>query len=262
MVSGKYKITMKYIVLGSKGFIGKNIFNVLMKHNLNVIGLSRDEFDITNINDFKKTDFSNAILIDAIAHIDGNSEKIHQTNVVALKNFIEYLNANCHNFKYVYLSTVSTKFPEFISESDYVLSKFYAEDYIKNHVAKYQIIRLIFPFGRGENSNRLISRLIGKVKNHEKLIINNINLNLTPIQYFNDNIVKIIHSDKTELNFTDGLVYNLRDIVDCIYTILNIEKNYVFNSQTSKDVVIVNNAVVSDLEYIRKHIQGLVENDE
>lgn len=219
---------MKYIVLGNNGFIGNHIYNVLKNNNLEVIGLSRNDFDITNESDYIKFDFSNSTIIDCIASID-NAEKNFEVNVTGLSSFIDYLKKSNFNFNYIYLSTTSTQIEEQVSTNSYIKSKLLGEEYIKKNVLNYKIIRLIFPFGKGENPDRLISRLTQRIKNNEMLYIDNVTLNLTPIDYLTNNILNLLSNKSTEINFTDGKVYKLKDIVDCLYEILHQKPNYIYN---------------------------------
>lgn len=230
MVQGKYKIIMKYIVLGNHGFIGKNIFNVLKKSNYDVLGLSRDSFDITDSNDYKKYDFSNCIIIDCIASIDDIKNNF-KVNVDSLSNFINYLNQYAKSFKYIYFSTTSTQIDNQVLENSYVKSKYLAEEFIRQHLTDYKIIRLIFPFGIGENPNRLISRLSKKIKNKEQLKISNVTLNLTPIEFLKDKFLSLINDNQFEINFTDGKVYQLIDIVRLLYIKLNKAENYIIDDK-------------------------------
>jgi len=221
---------MKYIVLGNNGFIGKNIFTMLKKSNCSVLGLSRNTFDITDNNDYKKYDFSNSIIIDCIASID-DIQNNFKVNVDSLSNFINYLNEYAKSFKYIYFSTTSTQLDNQVIENSYVKSKYLAEELIRQHLTDYKIIRLIFPFGMGENSNRLISRLSKKIKNKEQLKISNVTLNLTPIEFLKVEFLSLINDNKFEINFTDGKVYQLIDIVRLLYIKLNMAENYVVDDK-------------------------------
>lgn len=249
---------MTYIVLGSNGFIGSNIFNTLKKNNLEVLGLSKQDFNMQNRSDYAKFDFSNSIIIDCIASID-DKNAVFEVNVNGLKYFIDYLNLNHNNFKYIYFSTTSTQISEQVEQNDYVKSKFLAENYIKENVLDYKIIRLIFPFGKGENKNRLISRFINKIQNGEKLEIDNVSLNLTPISYLNDNFLDTVKNEFKDINFTDGKVYELKDVVDCIYKLLNIDKNYKFNEEKYVQLEIENTVEVSNYATIKKNIKDSYE---
>lgn len=249
---------MKYFILGSNGFIGSNILKTLKKLNLNVVGLDRKKFDITDENCYKNFEFSNSIIIDAIASIDSNSDEIFKVNVDGVKKFSSYLNLNCKDFKYIYISTTSTQIKDQVENNDYIKSKFLAETYIKDKLNNYQIIRLIFPFGKGEKPNRLISRLISRIKQNEQLIIDNVTLNLTPIEFFNKSIITLIKSSEREINFTDGKVYRLKDIVDYIYKELKNKTKYIYNKDNKVKLNINDNTLISRIIELEDYIEEML----
>lgn len=224
---------MRYIILGSKGFIGSNIFNILKINNFDVIGLSRSDFDITDETCYNKIDFSNTTIVDCIASIDDNTNNF-DVNVKGLSSFINYLSKLKLKFNYIYFSTTSTQIKEQVKSSTYIESKLLAEKYIKENVPSYKIIRLIFPFGRGESSNRLFSKLIQKMKDNEKILISDVSLNLTPIKLLEKEFINLLNNEQKEINFTDGKVYKLLDIVHVLFSLLKINKNYELNNEKVK----------------------------
>lgn len=250
---------MKYFVLGSNGFIGSNISKTLKQLNLNVVELNKEKFDIANKNDYIKYDFSNSIIIDSIASIDSNKSELFRVNVDGLKMFIDYLNLNCKGFKYIYISTTSTQIKEQVGSSEYVKSKFLAEKYIQENLNDYKIIRLIFPFGKGEKPNRLISRLISKIKQNEQLLIGNVTLNLTPIDLFNESIIDLISSNDKEINFTDGKVYRLKEIVEYLYELLKLEPKFSFDENNIVKLELIRNEIVKDYSNIKNKLKDCYE---
>jgi len=221
---------MKYVVLGKNSFVGKHLYQTLKETNKKVVSLDKNDFDITNYSTYNKYDFSNSIIIDCIASIDSDEQTIYKTNYLGLKQFITYLNSKKYNFKYIYFSTTSTQIEKEQKKTSYIASKLLAEEYISSNVYDYQIIRLTFPFGKGENKNRFISKLISKIKLNQKITINNVIMNLTPISFLQENFINLLESTKKEINFTDGKVYHIKDIVESLYKLLKIEPNYTYNN--------------------------------
>lgn len=226
---------MKYYILGGDGFVAKNIYLTLMSNECDVELLKRDDFDLTNEENYSKFNFSNTTIIDCISKIDGDKDMIFQTNFYSLQKFINYLNVNCANYKYIYFSTFSTQLSQEMELNPYIHSKMLAEDFIEKNISHYKIIRLIFPFGKGENKNRLLSKLIHKIKNDEKIVINNTHLNLTPIALLRENFLHLLADKEKDVNFSDGKVYSLKHIVDNLFGLLKKKPNYVY-----KDNVVIN----------------------
>lgn len=243
---------MKYYILGSNGFIGSNLYFAFEKNGLNVIALDRNNFDITKKDDYKRIDFSNSTIIDTIASIDDSEDEIFKVNVNGLKNFINYLKNNCKNYRYVYFSTASVSDKEMICNNHYVKSKHEAEKLIRKNILNYQIVRLVFPFGRGEKKTRLISRLIEQIRKGEQLAFSEVTLNLTPIEYITTNISMLLKSEQKEIILTDGSIYKLKEIVDFLYAAMQLPKNYTYDREKIVKHVFVSN--VRGFAPIKKNI--------
>lgn len=250
---------MKYFVLGASGFIGNNLYNTLKNNKLDVIALNKEQFNITDENTYVKYNFSNSIIIDTIVNVDGNSEEIYNVNLEGIKRFISHLNENHTNFKYVYLSSTSTKIKQQIVTNTYINSKFQAEEFIINNLKDYIIIRLTFPFGKKENPNRLISRLIKQIRDDEKINIDNVTLNLTPVQDLNSNFLKLTKLNNQIINFSDGNVYELKKIIDKIYELMKKEENYTFNQEKRIKLEIINNGATPNYNIIKNKIKETYE---
>lgn len=231
MVQGKHKV--KYYILGGNGFVGKNIYLSLISNKCDAEILKKDDFDLTNEENYSKFNFSNSSIIDCISKIDGDKDIVFQTNFYGLQKFINYLNTKCTNYKYIYFSTFSTQLSKEIELNPYIHSKMLAEEFIEKNIKDYKIIRLIFPFGKGENKNRLLSKLIHKIKNDEKIVINNTYLNLTPIALLRDNFLQLLSDKEKDINFSDGKVYSLKHIVDNLFRLLGKEPNYEYKDNTT-----------------------------
>jgi hypothetical protein len=59
----------------------------------------------------------------------------------------------------------------------------------------------------------------------------------------------LIESDSDEINFADGIVYNLKDILECIFKVFNIRVKYTYNKDLKEKLQIENksNANSNDL---------------
>jgi len=216
---------MKYYILGVNGFVGRNVYKALCG-KCNVVGLSRELFDITNHKDFVRYDFEKSIIIDCIVNIDGGENQTLEINYKGIYNFITLLNNKKTEYKYIYFSTLTTLSKLHIEKSHYVKSKHMAEEYIKKNCNEYNIIRLSFPFGFGEKENRLISKLTKKVVLSEEIILKNILLHLTSIQYLKKKVYDLLNQQSREINFVGENPIKLVDIVKIIEKEINIKSKY------------------------------------
>ena len=177
--------------------MGKHIAKGLKTCCDKIVTLSRAEFQFGNLADYSKYSFSNSIIVDCISRIDGSEVEVYDNNFVKLAGFIDFLKNQHQDFVYVYFSTLSTSDEKVKEQNHYVRSKADAENYIEKNIKEYRIIQLSFPFGKGESSQRLISRLINKIKNNEKLVINDFSLSLMPINQLEiDSCELILGSEK------------------------------------------------------------------
>lgn len=231
---------MRLIVLGINGFIGRNVFNFISmaSPSYNVLGFDRSVIDFTKPETFSNySPLSEDIIIDCIAKIDGDEQEVNAVNYSGFSRFIEYLKNFDVAYRYVYFSTYSTCIPEIVNSNAYVKSKHLAEAFLKGNIITHKIIRLIFPFGRGENSNRLISRLIGKVKSGEKISVDKLKLNLTPMTAFLNDFWRMIDHPEQEINYSNNIETFLPDIVTFIQESLGMEKALVINDKELRIVV-------------------------
>jgi len=231
---------MRYVVLGKNGFIGRNIFDYLLARvgPRSVIGFDRKAVDFTKPSTFNHyAPEANDIIIDCIARIDGNEQEVNEVNYAGFSRFIEYVKGTSVDFRYVYFSAYSTCIPEIVNSNHYIKSKYNAEKYLTDNVKDFKIIRLLFPFGKGESKNRLISRLIGKIKSGETISIDRLTLNLTPITMFKEDLNRLINIPGTELNYSNNIETYLPDVVNYMQEQMGIDRPVHITDKEFKIVV-------------------------
>jgi len=206
---------MEYIILGAKGFLGNYLHSYFKKSNkIKFRLLYKPLFNICDSTTYSQLLLKKKLLIfDTINVNNGDKYDIENVNVRAQKHFIDWLNTNNIDYHYIYFSTLSTlKISEHLS-NDYIVSKYKGENYVKKKCKAYTIIRLSFLFGTGENKNRLFSRIINNLKSGQDITIDDVCLNLTPVK----ELKNILNNDEflkyREINFIDGVHYNLQELV-------------------------------------------------
>jgi dTDP-4-dehydrorhamnose reductase len=218
---------MRIVVLGSGGFVGRYIVTVFKEQKKNYLALTRNEVDFLDENSFPQFQLKeDDIIIDCISVIDGDAEKINATNVTGLTAFLNYINSQHKHYQYIYLSTFSTTKADLVQSHIYVHSKFVAEDIIRKSVPNYKIIRLLFPFGKGEGQNRLISRLIQKVKRNESLEIDRMKFNPTPVEMLAAAILDAVNNHHKEMTICGSVAIELAEIAESIYKKLGRSADY------------------------------------
>ncbi|MBL7932166.1 MAG: NAD-dependent epimerase/dehydratase family protein [Bacteroidia bacterium] len=172
---------MTCYILGENSFVGKTLFEY-MKDKTHCYLVARKTIDLLNPATFSNIDFSNSVIIDCINVNNGNKEEIVRTNVSGFTNLINYLKQKAVNLKYVYMSTISVTDETAVKGSAYVNSKKTAEDTLMASGLDYQIMRLSYPIGKGENKSRLFPRLISQLKNNEPVTVNDILINPNAVE--------------------------------------------------------------------------------
>lgn len=217
----------QYVVTGAGGFIGRAIVRHLEASAANVLAPDRHKFDLADAATYPAHSFCNTIIVDCIAKIDGTGEERRSVNYDGLMSFIGYLNEQCPDqYRYVYFSTLSILDPALVAQNEYVNTKSMAEQLLRRQVKDYKIIRLSYPFGEGESSMRLISRLIKQIKNGEVLTLSNISVFLTPVQLLLDSMDMLLSLPQREINFLAGRAVTLEEIVLTIGDALGITPVY------------------------------------
>jgi len=203
--------TSKIFILGAGSFVGRFFFDhIKEKENCSLI--SKNEINFLDLKTFSNIDFNNSIILDCINVNNGTENEIMECNYFGFQKFCNYLKANQTIVKYVYVSTISVLSQEAVESSAYVRSKKIAEDYLMQSGIDYQLMRLSYPIGKGENSNRLISRLISNLKADRDININDISINLN---YINDVVLQMYAElSKSKQVFISNNIYApLKEVV-------------------------------------------------
>jgi dTDP-4-dehydrorhamnose reductase len=230
---------MRVVILGKNGGVGNALYKFYCKNEFTCIGFGKDELDFLIKETFNNFSLkSNDIIIDCISKIDGEKKNIENVNVKGLTNFINYLNSKNLPYLYIYSSTFSTQICSGVSINPYIKSKIEAERIIQKLVSNYKIVHLIFPFGKGESSSRLISRIINKIKSNESLEIDMLNFNLVPFSKIGLAYETIISKPIKKAIISSDSLITLEEIVLFIYKYLGKKKNYLISGKKKSIVAI------------------------
>jgi dTDP-4-dehydrorhamnose reductase len=175
------EMNRKMFVLGGNSFVAK-VFHEVVKDHENVFALSKEELNFLEPASYSIFDFSNSIIVDFVNVNNGNEQDIMACNYYGFSSFCRFLKGHAFNFRYVYISTISTLCEQHVAASPYVRSKKLAEEFLMKAGIDFQIMRLSYPIGKGESKLRLISRLIQSLKEGQNLEISNYLINLNYVK--------------------------------------------------------------------------------
>ena len=161
---------MRILVTGKKGYVGSSIINKLKAYNYDVIGVGRDDFDLTDrksTNTYFKDKHFDVIIHTAIC---GGSRLVHDGNDVLANNLKMFYNliANVHKFKQL-ISFGSGAELNLPSDS-YGLSKSIIADTISSH-SKLNNIRIFGIFDENELDTRFIKTCLKHYKDRKPIVI-------------------------------------------------------------------------------------------
>ena len=143
------------VISGAKGFVGKNLRKFLSQHNIQSISISRTHFNKNKFPILKKaTHFVH------LAGIGSESidQKFQNINIETTKTAIELCKKNKIK-NIIYLSGLGVSKD---SRSSYFISKFNAEQLIKNSGLQYTIFRPSYIVGKDDYLTKNISKQITK----------------------------------------------------------------------------------------------------
>jgi len=143
------------VISGAKGFVGKNLKKFLFRHNICSISISRSHFSKNQFPILKKaTHFVHLAGIGS----ESVNQKFQNVNIETTKTVIELCKKNKIK-KIIYFSGLGVSKN---SRSSYFISKFNAEQLIKNSGLQYTIFRPSYIVGKDDYLTKNISKQILK----------------------------------------------------------------------------------------------------
>ena len=160
---------MKILITGVNGYIGKTLLNTL-KYEHGVIGLSRNDFDLTNFQ--LMTNFFQGKYFDVIIHcaVNGGSRLKQDLSHDMDNNLIMYYNLLHHKNNYGKLINLGSGAELYLKDTPYGLSKYVINESILGQDNFYKI-RIFGIFDENELETRYIKTIIKKHINHEPICI-------------------------------------------------------------------------------------------
>lgn len=261
------------IITGGTGFLGRNLINTFKDDDIVYnLGRNRNE-DCENIswnlNDSIET-IQLPCNIDTIIHcasIVGESNSNHReyidVNVGSTLELLEYsVKTGVKQFVYISTGGVYGFENNPFKENDrcnpkgiYSISKYFSEKICMEYVDKIKItiIRVFFPYGKGQKG-RLISNLINKITNGEKVTLNNEGMPfINPINIVDlCNIINGVVDKRLEgiFNACGNEIVSIQELCQIISDKFNIKNvQYEFNHNNCKNMLGDNKKIMDSLNY-------------
>jgi Nucleoside-diphosphate-sugar epimerases len=265
----------KIVITGGTGFVGSNLINTFIDDT--VYNLGRRENDkCKNIywslkDSIEKIKFPSNI--DTIIHCASIIDEVGNTyrdfidvNVSSTLELLEYSVKN--NVKhFIYISTggiYGFGNNAFKEDGDcnpqgmYSKSKYFSEKICMEYASKIKItiIRVFFPYGKGQ-VGRLISNLIKKIINGERIILNNKGMPFINPIHISDlcNIIAGIVDNRLEgiFNVCGNEIISIKELCEIISNKFHVENtHYEFNNNNCENMIGNNEKIIKNLNYSMK----------
>ncbi|TAH08226.1 MAG: NAD(P)-dependent oxidoreductase [Sphingobacteriia bacterium] len=224
----------KILVTGASGFVGKYLCNALKKIGHEVVAITSQHGDISQITTWENLPPTNVVIHLAARTFVPDSWKkpdlFLETNTLGTLRALEYCKK--HHASIVYISSylygnakilpIQEDAPVF-TPNPYALSKKTAEEYCKLYADSYGVNTVILrPFniyGNNQNPSFLIPEIIHQVLHGKAVHVKD----LAPkrdylfIDDFIQSIIKAIHLNQFEIiNIGSGISYSVKELIDMV----------------------------------------------
>lgn len=252
------------IINGYRGYIANSFF-LKYKKKYNVTHFKKDINDIDSLKSFiKKTKVTHFIHFAGFSRVNCLNNKINclKTNYQSVKSIIKYFNTLKHKPQFIFISSCHVyrsskkklKENSFKKPTDlYGQLKLKSENYIKNNYKNHCILRLFNVYGKNQPSGIFLTDIVNKLKNNQKIIINN---SIRDFIHVND-VIKVIsfmikNNVKSTINVGSGIEYKLSDVVNKIADKLNISKTLI-KIKNKSDKIVADISLLKNLGYKSKN---------
>ena len=198
---------MKYLLIGGKGFIGKNLSKFLLDKNQTVTAVDIDTFDITKFDSKKVKIIEDHDIVVNLAGLktnfgECNLKNYHDTNVTGLFNILNSLRFN-KSIQLFHASSAAVT--DKMSSTFYGFTKQVNEQYIKHFRENWGVnalaLRFFNVYGDGDTSDSVIN-LFKNIRDKNKII---------HLYNYGNNVRDFVHVD---------------DVCESIYKLANLNLNW------------------------------------
>lgn len=246
----------RIVILGANGFVGRHLAE-LINYQTECVTVDRKTLNFLDSGTYSSVNFRNSVVVDCVNVNNGNESEMMACNYKGFGNFISWLSAHFGNsVHYVYISTISVLSPEAVDSSVYVRSKKLAEEILKQSGLSYQIMRLSYPIGAGENPRRLLPRLSADLRNNRPVKLNDIPINLNDVKDVVKDIYGKIGGD-TENFISSNNYVRLPDVIGWLRDLMGSESVIQVNPTEEQSLPLSDRPFIPAKD-IRETLKGLI----
>lgn len=194
------------VVLGASGFVGRALTELLrQRSDLRVTALHRPAFDLLDSSTYSSIPADADVVVHAAGAVGNEHDERNflDTNVVATYALVRALNIRERRPHLYYLSTggvlggrrgVTPAEAPPAPRGAYALSKYLGEEVIRlTAEMPWCILRLYFPYGPGQLTQRLVPSLVERIACGETVTLNKDGLPRLSLVYIDDLVAQLAH---------------------------------------------------------------------
>lgn len=267
---------MKIAVLGSNGFVGRNIGSYLKNHH-NVVPVTRATVDL--LDPYKLADYLKEqkfdVIINAAASMTGNDSFLDTRNNLGL--FMNFYNNSNQFKKFINLASgaeFDRTFDINCAREELIFDRMPSDSYGFGQNVKSRLIiskrnfynlRIFNCFGQGESQTRIFPRFIAKQYESTFEITNNRYFDYFSIQDLCKVVDAFVHNnyDYQDVNCVYMEKYKISEVIGMFASVHNLKNNIVVVSESDNNYTGDGNILKSlgiELEGLEKGIKQYVYN--
>ena len=257
---------MKIICIdGFNSYLAKNFYNKYKKK----YKIIKFKSDINNISELKKFILKKKINIYIrFAGLSRSKCKIYptkclSTNFIANQKLVKFIKLKKIKFIFMSSSHIYSHSNKKINEkfntspnNNYGRFKLKSENCIKKYLDDYLIMRIFNIYGKDQPAGYFFSDMIEKIRNKEKITINNSYRDFIHVNEVSRFINFAIHKKLNGIyNVGSGKSYKLSNIIKMMSDKMKIKPNLLINKETDK--LVSDNTIIKNKGFIVKNEKNL-----
>ena len=274
----------KIVLLGSSGFIGKNIVEYFKKQERKVVGFDSKTCDLLDFNLVdRKLDFLSSedtlVVTSSITRLVENSIESMNKNILMIQNLIDKL-ATKKVKQLIFFSSIDVygikNTPYLIDESTalnpddyYATSKVISEYLLKLFCSKYgvklTILRLSGVYGRYDYGKSTVAKIVTNIYNNKLATIVGDSSLKRDFLYIDDllKVLEQIIKSETEgiFNLATGSSISIEELIEKVFFILDIPKNIEYKKVDTQEQFIRAGDLSFDNSLLRQKVDRFAFTD-
>ncbi len=269
----------KVVLLGSSGFIGKNIFEYFSNAEMPIVAFNSNECNLLDYNEVEHVlgildEDDTLIMSSSITRLQENTINSMNKNILMVQNIIKKLDKQKIKH-FIFLSSIDVygiahnkqQITEttLLNPNDYyatskVVSEYLLRTFCEVKNIKLSILRLSGVYGKHDYINSTIAKIIKNIIVHKSANIVG-DGSLQRDYLFVDDLVNIIecivkNELATTMNLATGKSISIKKLIQNIFFLLDIKESIVYSNNDEENNFMRPSDLNFDIGVLKKHLSG------